>query len=110
MSSREIMQAQGFGSYDKNQIAKAKKRKLKRIKKSTTKKVFEPKTGQVVKNYWPEGTDIQELSKNFVKEYKEEIEWKKRMKSIYMNQDEYFALANKHSKKNCNYRKDSDIW
>lgn len=110
MSSREIMNAQGFGNYDKNQISKARKRKLKRIKTKETKEVlFNSKKVEKIKNYYKEGTDIKKLSKHFVEEYKARIAQKKWVENNTITMEEYFTNAKKH-KKNSNYKKDSELW
>ena len=110
MSSREIMQAQGFGKYEKNQIQKARKRKLKRIKTKESKTaLFKSKEGKKIKSYYSTDTDIKKLSKEFVKEYKEMIDRKKWVSDNTISVEEYFENAKKHKNKN-KYKDDSEIW
>lgn len=107
MSSREIMEAQGFSRYDKNQLVKARKRKLKRKPKTDEKT---EKKNKDVKSYYPPGTDLKELAKNLVEEYKKQQIIDRWVKSNYMSQDEYFQKAKTYKRKNTTFKKDSELW
>tara|TARA_R100000152_G_C6573233_1_gene39785 strand:- start:134 stop:340 length:207 start_codon:yes stop_codon:yes gene_type:complete len=63
-----------------------------------------------IRTFYPEGTDLKRLAKNFVDEYKEKLKEQQYMRRNYMTQDEFFRLSNKIRQTSEKLIKDCELW